>query len=237
MPKTELFVGTSGYSYKEWKGPFYPEDLPNSKMLEYYSRQLTSVEINNTFYRLPRSSVLEAWSEQAPAAFRFVLKASRRITHFKRLKPPYDETDYLLETAGVLGEKLGAILFQLPPNMKKDSDRLAAFLDHLPRESKAAFEFRHDSWFDEDVYNLLRKHACPLVLADTDEKPVLDLVKTSEWIYCRLRRPGYTREDLARWAGDIISRKWTSAFVFFKHEDEGAGPRMARDFRELFESL
>ncbi len=237
MAKTKLFVGTSGYSYKEWKGPFYPEKLAQPKMLEYYSRQLSSVEINNTFYRLPQRNVLIGWSAQTPASFRFVLKASRRITHFKRLKAPFDETDYLLETAAALGRKLGAILYQLPPNMRKDVDRLAAFLDHLPSTSKAAFEFRHDSWFDDDVYALLKKHSCPLVLADTDEKPVVDLVKTADWTYCRLRRPGYTPDDLVKWAGDIISRKWKRAFVFFKHEDEGAGPRMARDFRACFEKL
>ena len=233
MAAPTIHSGTSGFSYKEWKGHFYPDDLPAAQMLAYYAERLPSVEINNTFYRLPRRDVLESWAEQVPDAFRFVIKASRRITHFKRLKPPYDEVDYLLETLGALGGKMGAILFQLPPDMKKDTDRLEAFLQNVPDTVSAAFEFRNDSWFDSDVTDLLREHGRALVHADTEEKPVMVLEETADWGYLRLRRPGYTEEDLAAWAERLAGTGWKRVFVFFKHEEEGAGPRMASRFQEM----
>src|SRR5207237_3511243 len=167
-----LHVGTSGYSYKEWKGNFYPEDLPAKEMLSYYSRRLPAVEINNTFYRLPQASMIENWRAQVPPEFRFSIKATQRITHIKRLKNCAEETKYLLETAALLEERLGVVLFQLPPNMKKDTDRLRAFLDLLPAATRSAFEFRHDSWFDAEVSDLLSAKDCALVVSDTDEKPL-----------------------------------------------------------------
>jgi len=229
-------VGTSGYSYKEWKGSFYPDDLPQGDMLRYYAEQLGAVEINNTFYRLPKASVLDAWSEQVPEEFRFSIKASRKITHFKRLKPEArDETEYLLETLRTLGGRLGTVLFQLPPNMKADVERLNAFLDFVPPGAPVAFEFRHDSWKDEPVHGVLRDRNLALVFADTEDSEEDEaIVGTADWGYLRLRRPDYDDADLARWAEHVRSQAWERAFVFFKHEDEGAGPRMAARFGEIF---
>jgi len=231
----DLLVGTSGYSYKEWKGPFYPEDLRASEMLRYYGERLNSVEINNTFYRMPKESVLQDWSSQVPDSFRFSLKASRKITHFKRLKPEAaEETEYLVRTAGALGPKLGVLLFQLPPNLKKDVDRLRTFLTLLPADLPAAFEFRHESWDDEEVFDCLRGHGAALCCADTEDGGEdAPLVSTAPWGYLRLRRPTYEKADLERWATRVAQQPWNRAFVFFKHEDEGAGPRMAAAFREV----
>lgn len=233
-----LAVGTSGYSYKEWKGSFYPEKLSAKKMLAWYGERLSAVEINNTFYRLPKASVLESWASQVPDDFRFSIKASRRITHFTRLKPEAAEpTEYLLSTLRTLGDRLGAILFQLPPNLKVDADRLEAYLEHLPEGTPGAFEFRHESWKDDRVHDLLRARGMALVCADTedadDDEPV---VRTADWGYLRLRRPDYADEDLARWAARVRAEGWGRVMVFFKHEDEGAGPRMAARFRELFDA-
>ncbi len=233
----ELHTGTSGYSYKEWKGSFYPEDLSNAEMLSYYGERLGAVEINNTFYRLPKASVLENWAEQVPDSFLFSIKASRKITHFARLKETAAEpTEYLLSTVKTLGSRLGVVLFQLPPNFKKDLERLSAFLNTLDEGTPAAFEFRHDSWKDDEVSSVLREHGVALVCADTedsdDDEPV---VTTTSWGYLRLRRPDYSDDDLARWAERVQATGWDRAMVFFKHEDEGAGPRMAMRFKELFD--
>jgi uncharacterized protein YecE (DUF72 family) len=233
----ELYAGTSGYSYKEWKGVFYPEDLSAKEMLRFYGDKLDAVEINNTFYRLPKTTVLENWASQVPSSFRFSIKASRRITHFTRMKPEAAEpTEYLLSTLETLGEQLGVVLFQLPPNLKKDVDRLAGFLEMLPQGTPAAFEFRHESWKDDDVHELLRGRGMALVCADTDDTEEDEpIVETGSWGYLRLRRPGYDETDLIRWADRVKGTSWERAFVFFKHEDEGAGPRMAARFREIFE--
>ena len=229
----KLHVGTSGYSYKEWKGNFYPEDLPAKEMLSYYSRRLPAVEINNTFYRLPQPSMIENWKAQVPARFRFSIKASQRITHIKRLNNVTDETKYLLETAALLEERLGVVLFQLPPNMKKDTGRLATFLDLLPANARTAFEFRHETWFDEEVFGLLREHDCALVVSDTDEKQLTEIVGTAKWGYLRLRRTAYEENDLVEWLKRVREQKWKDAFVFFKHEDEGTGPKLAAQFIEM----
>jgi uncharacterized protein YecE (DUF72 family) len=231
--KMKLHVGTSGYSYKEWKGNFYPEDLPAKEMLSYYSRRLPAVEINNTFYRLPQPSMIENWKAQVPARFRFSIKATQRITHIKRLNNVADETKYLLETAALLEERLGVVLFQLPPNMKKDSDRLKAFLGLLPTNARTAFEFRHETWFDEEVFGLLREHDCALVVSDTDEKRLTEIVGTAKWGYLRLRRTAYEENDLVEWLKRVREQKWKDAFVFFKHEDEGVGPKLAAQFIEM----
>src|SRR5258708_1922348 len=172
----KLHVGTSGYSYKEWQGNFYPDALTGKEMLSYYSRRLPAVEINNTFYRLPQPSMIENWKAQVPASFRFSIKATQRITHIKRLNNVADETKYLLDTAALLGERLGVVLFQLPPNMKKDAGRLRTFLDLLPAETRAAFKFRHETWFDDEVLDLLKSRECALVISDTDEKPLSEIV-------------------------------------------------------------
>jgi uncharacterized protein YecE (DUF72 family) len=229
----KLFVGTSGYSYKEWKGAFYPEDLPADDMLRYYALRLPSVEINNTFYRFPREHVLTGWAEQVPADFKFVLKASQKITHMKRLKDVEEEVAYLLKTACVLEHRLGVILFQLPPNLKKDIPRCEAFLDLLPDTMRFAVEFRHATWFDEDVYALLRKHNCALCIADSDDDLTVPVVSTAQWGYLRLRRETYSPASLKKWMSTIESQQWDSAFVFFKHEDEATGPKLAEKFLKM----
>jgi len=229
----KLYAGTSGYSYKEWKGYFYPEKIPPDQMLSFYATKLPSVEINNTFYRLPKREVIELWASQVPADFRFVIKASQKITHMKRLKGADDEANYLMDIVGGLDRKLGVVFFQLPPNFKKDIERLGAFLESLPRTAPIAFEFRHTTWFDDEVYALLRSHNVALCLADTDEELEVPLVSTADWGYMRLRRPGYPPGELARWRSWVESQKWKQAFVFFKHEDEAAGPKMAMEFLAL----
>jgi uncharacterized protein YecE (DUF72 family) len=228
-----LHVGTSGYSYKEWKGSFYPEDLPAKEMLSYYASRLLAVEINNTFYRLPQRSILENWKAQVPANFRFSIKASQRITHFKRLKDVADETRYLLDTASALEDRLGVILFQLPPNMKKDLPRLETFLACLPDGTRAAFEFRHQTWLADDVLALLRRKNQALCISDTDALPVTQIDSTADWGYLRLRRVEYSRPNLKQWLKRVRDQQWQEAFVFFKHEDEGTGPKLAGQFLGL----
>ena len=224
-----VLAGTSGFSYKEWKGSFYPEDLPAEHMLAYYSARLPAVEINNTFYRMPKPSMLEGWAAQVPAEFRFILKASQRITHRKRLQEAGDDVAYFFQTASTLGERLGPTLFQLPPNLKKDLPRLEAFLEVLPPKAPAAFEFRHASWFEEDVYAALRAHGSALCIAE-DEELATPLVATAPWGYLRLRRQDYDDAAVAGWAEKVRAQPWSEAFVFFKHEDAGSGPKLAAEF-------
>lgn len=228
-----LHVGTSGYSYKEWKGNFYPEDLPAKEMLAYYAQRLPAVEINNTFYRLPQTSMIENWRDQVPENFRFSIKATQRITHIKRLKNCAEETKYLIETASLLRERLGVVLFQLPPNSKKDAERLREFLDLLPNGTRAAFEFRHDSWHDDETFDLLRGKNSALVVSDTDEKPLTAITSTAGWGYLRLRKTSYSDQELADWMKRVQEQQWKDAFVFFKHEDEGVGPKLAAQFLAL----
>jgi uncharacterized protein YecE (DUF72 family) len=229
----KLFVGTSGYGYKEWLGKFYPEDLRPKQMLPFYASRFRTVEINNTFYRLPKETVLASWAEQVPPDFVFVLKAAQKITHMKRLKDAGPETAYLFSVAAALGASLGAILFQLPPNMRKDSERLTKFLSLLPPDKAVAFEFRHPSWFDEEIFQLLRDHDCALCCADTDETEDTTVISTASWGYLRLRRADYSRADLVHWRDRILSQPWRHAYIFFKHEDEARGPRFAADFSEI----
>ena len=228
-----LYVGTSGYSYKEWKGNFYPERLPAKEMLTFYATRLPAVEINNTFYRLPQKSMLENWKEQVPTGFKFSVKASQKITHFKRLKETEEETRYLLDTAAALEDRLGPILFQLPPSMKKDLPRLESFLACLPAETKATFEFRHQTWFDDDVLELLSRQNHALCISDTDDLPVSHIDRTADWGYLRLRRVNYSEQNLAEWFKRVGDQNWNDVFVFFKHEDEGTGPRLAGQFLKL----
>jgi len=229
----KLYVGTSGYSYKEWKGSFYPEKIPAAEMLSYYASRLPAVELNNTFYRMPQRTMVESWKTQVPEDFRFSVKAAQRITHFKRLKEAGDETKYMLETVSALEDRLGVVLFQLPPNMKKDLERLEAFLRELPAQTPAAFEFRHPSWFEDDVIELLRSQNRALCVSDTDDLPTSHIDKTADWGYLRLRRVQYSETDLAEWLKRIAEQQWKTAFVFFKHEDEGTGPKLAAQFINL----
>ena len=233
----KIRAGASGFSYKPWKGPFYPEDIADADMLAYYAERLPSVEINNTFYRLPNADVLAGWAEKTPDTFRFVLKASRRITHMKRLKEAAEPTEYLFKSAEALGDKLGPVLFQLPPNMKRDDERLASFLAVLPKGKPVTFEFRHESWFDDAVYEMLRGHNAALCAAEFPEKEKsTPLEATADWGYLRLRRDDYDARRLRAWAKKIEKQPWREAWVFFKHEDEGAAPKLATKMMELLET-
>ncbi len=234
MPSLTLLAGASGYSYKPWKGSFYPKELKDADMLGYYAERLPTVEINNTFYRLPKASVLEEWAAKTPERFRFVLKASRKITHIHRLKDVGEMSDYLFKTADSLGPKLGPILFQLPPYLKKDVDRLQHFCDGVARERVIAFEFRDQSWLEDEVFEVLRAHNAALCVADTEASPAgdnLPLVATADWGYLRLRRDDYADADLERWLARIRAQPWSQAYVFFKHED--SAPRLAKRMMEL----
>jgi uncharacterized protein YecE (DUF72 family) len=228
-----LYVGTSGYAYKEWKGTFYPNDLKEREMLHYYGERFRTVEINNTFYRMPKESVLEAWANDVPADFKFVLKASQRITHMQRLKDADGSVAYLLKVAKALKERQGPLLFQLPPFLHKDAPRLREFLGLLPPDCRAAFEFRHQSWFDSEILDLLRAHRAVLCIAEAENDLVIPFESTADWGYLRLRRPDYGDPELKTWGERIRQQKWNDAFIFFKHEEEGKGPAMAKRFLEL----
>jgi uncharacterized protein YecE (DUF72 family) len=230
----ELFVGTSGYNYKEWKGPFYPEKLVAADMLEYYAGQFRSVEINNTFYRVPKPEVVRGWAESVPEGFQFVLKATRRITHIKRLKEVGEEVDYFVGIATEMRDRLGALLFQFPPTFKKEMERLSAFLEHLPERLPVACEFRHDSWFDDEVRERLAQRNVALCFAheddDTQEQVEQRFAATADWGYLRLRGTHYSDEEMQAWVQRVQHQDWQRTFVFFKHEDEGLGPKLAHAF-------
>jgi len=228
-----LYVGTSGYSYKEWKGAFYPRNLPAKQMLRYYGESFRTVEINSTFRGMPKASALQAWAAEVPTAFRFALKAPQQITHTRRLKDAGDSAAQLLEVAAVLKARLGPLLFQLPPNLKKDAPRLREFLALLPSQRQTTFEFRHPSWFDDEVFGLLRDHRAALCIADEKDDLKVPFVATTDWGYLRLRRPDYDDAAMKMWVKQVRKQKWRDAFVFFKHEDEAKGPQMAKRFLEL----
>jgi uncharacterized protein YecE (DUF72 family) len=226
----EIRAGTSGYSYKEWKGSFYPEKLAPAEMLSYYAARLPAVEINNTFYRMPKREVVEAWAGQVPQGFRFAIKVSQRITHRKRLKEVEEELDYLLGQLEPLGERLGLLLVQLPPNAKKNVERLERFLDHLAGRARAAFEFRHESWGDGEVLDCLRARGAAWVASEsTDAEAALH--ETAPFGYLRLRREDYTTPDLTAWVDRLRALPWEEAYIFFKHEV--AGPALADEFNAL----
>ena len=224
-----IWVGTSGYNYPEWKGSFYPEKLPSAKMLPYYAERFPTVEINYTFYRAPNEKILDGWSKATPERFKLTLKAPKRITHDARLRDCADRVQQFLDTAAGLGPKLGALLFQLPPNLKKDTALLDAFLEAFPPRVCAAFEFRHESWLSDDVYERLRARNLALCVADS-ERLSTPVEVTADYGYFRLRDEGYTPDDIKRWAGVIqaCSAACRDIFVYFKHEEEGKGPEFAR---------
>jgi uncharacterized protein YecE (DUF72 family) len=232
----KIFVGTSGYGYKAWKGKFYPAMISAREMLRFYSENLDTVEINNTFYHMPTEKVLTSWALQVPANFVFFFKAPQIITHLKRLKNVDSETEYLLRTLSVLGTRLGPVLFQFPKSFPADLSALKYFLTVLPRTMSFAFEFRHPSWQDTGAADILREKGCSLCLSDLDEAPVNEIVSTATWGYLRLRRAGYTNSDLAQWMKRILAQEWKRAFVYFKHEEEAKGPKLAMSFRNLSEN-
>jgi uncharacterized protein YecE (DUF72 family) len=222
----ELLAGTSGYSYKEWLGHFYPEKLPASEMLRYYAEHFPTVEINNTFYRMPAESMLAQWAEQVPNRFVFALKAPRRITHENRLRESETNVAEFLRRASVLGSKLGVLLFQLPPFLKKDLPRLLDFLALLPTDRQVAFEFRNASWQDDEVYEALKSRAAILCVTDTDEGDT-PFVATSDCGYVRLRRTHYDDGELRAWVAQIAARALPRTYVYFMHEDEALGTKFA----------
>jgi uncharacterized protein YecE (DUF72 family) len=226
-----LLAGTSGYSFKEWKGTFYPADLKSDQLLSFYATKFPTLEINNTFYQLPKEHILADWASQVPDSFTFSLKASRRITHYTRIKPESESlVGFLLKNTAILGDRLGPILFQLPPNLKKDVERLKNFLGYLPVHRKYAFEFRHESWFDDDVFSILRDRDIAMCVAEQPDFKC-PVVATATWGYLRLHKLDYSADELAEWARCVASQAWDHAFVYFKHDEgEGSGPPAVEAF-------
>ncbi len=225
-------AGTSGFSYKEWQGSFYPEKLPAARMLEFYTARLPAVELNNTFYRMPGEALIKGWEERSPADFRFVLKAPRSMTHSRKLADCGEPLARFIKLASGLGGKLGPLLFQLPPFFQKDIERLQSFLALVPREVRAAVEFRHPSWFDEDTYSALRSHNAALCVADVDDEETPPVVPTANFGYLRLRRLDYTPDQIAAWAAQLKGQPFDEAYVFFKHEIKA--PALATAFNAHF---
>jgi len=228
-----LWIGTSGFQYAEWKGKFYPEDLPAAKMLPFYAERFSTTEINYTFHRIPALKTIENWKTLTPGSFRFALKAPQKITHWSKLRDCADTLEYFLKVGGELGNRLGPILFQLPPTFQKDADVLNSFLRELPN-MRAAFEFRNESWFDDEIFDLLRSRNIALCIADTNSLSTPKKI-TADYGYLRLRREDYTQSDVARWA-DFVRQQtpnWRDAFVYFKHEESGIGPRLAKEMSGL----
>ena len=220
MKASRLFAGASGYSFKEWKGNFYPEKIKPEEMLAFYAERLPTVEINNTFYRMPKVAVLETWAGSTPERFRFAIKASRRITHLARLKAETaaDSVDFLYRNLAALGAKRGPVLFQLPPFLKKDLPRLSEFLRLLPEGHGAAFEFRNDSWFADDVYDELKAAGAALCLSEREDNAPPPLVETAPWGYVRLRLETYSDDDLEQWVRRLEATSWREIYAYFMHE-------------------
>jgi uncharacterized protein YecE (DUF72 family) len=225
MTTAKLLAGASGYSFKEWKGVFYPDDVKAEEMLAFYSARLPTVEINNTFYRMPKMSVLENWAAVVPNDFRFSIKASQRITHMSRLRveTAAEPVGYLYKNLAALGAKRGPVLFQLPPNMKKDLARLREFLSLLPTGHNATIEFRHDTWFEDDVYAVLEAAGAALCLSEREDSAPPPLVQTAPWGYVRLRLESYSDSDLKTWAQKLLATPWREAYVYFMHEPTAPG--------------
>ncbi len=230
----KTWIGTSGFQYKEWKGTFYPEDLAAAKMLPFFAERLSTTEINYTFRRIPSAQTIENWSTLTPVTFRFALKAPQKITHFAKLRDCADTIGFFYRVVSALGERLGPILFQLPPSFKKDAAVLSSFLRELPT-MRAAFEFRHASWLDEEIFDLLKSHNIALCLAESEESATPAVI-TADYGYLRLRREDYTSEDVARWREFVRAQSahWQDAYVYFKHEESGRGPQLAW---EMLDSL
>lgn len=233
MEASRLLAGASGYSFKEWKGDFYPADMKPDAMLAWYAERLPTVEINNTFYQMPKAGVLENWTKRTPPAFRFAIKAPRRITHMARLKAESaaDSVAFLYKTLATLGAKRGPVLFQLPPFLKKDLPRLSEFLGLLPQGHGAAFEFRNDSWFADDVYDALKSAGAALCLSEREDNAPPPLVETAPWGYVRLRLENYSDADLKQWAARLAATAWREIYVYFMHEP--TAPAYARTLMQF----
>jgi uncharacterized protein YecE (DUF72 family) len=227
---TSLHVGTSGFSYDEWKGAFYPADLKSDAMLGFYGQRLRAVELNNTFYRMPKAATVANWGAQVPDDFRFAVKATQRITWTQKLKDCGDTLAFLFDAVSVLGSKLGCVFYQLPKWVRKDVPLLQSFLLLQRPGIKVAFEFAHSSWLEDDALAALRAHDAALVLSDKDDAPAPTITSLGTWGYLRLRRAEYSDDDLRRWRERIDAQGWQQAFVFFKHEDSCAGPALAQRF-------
>jgi uncharacterized protein YecE (DUF72 family) len=229
----KILAGTSGYAFKEWKGNFYPADLKDDGFLGFYASKFPAVEINNTFYRLPKENVLLEWAAQVPETFTFALKASQRITHYARLKEESASAlDFLLKNTSKLGDRLGPILFQVPPNLKKDVNRFRGFLGLLPSDRRYVFEFRHESWFDDEVYDVMRERDIAMCVAEQDDFRC-PVVCTATWGYLRLHKLDYQSAELVDWARCVSAQQWNEAYVFFKHdetENGGSGPPAVSTF-------
>ena len=232
----DLLAGASGYSFKEWCGDFYPAGLKSDAMLEYYAARLPTVELNNTFYRMPKTAVLESWATRVGAPFRFSIKASRRITHMARLKADSaaEPLGFLYRGLTTLGAKLGSVLFQTPPNLKLDLPRLEAFLALLPEDHRAAFEFRHDAWFCDEVYAALASRGAALVLSEREDAAPPPLVQTGAFGYVRLRLESYDDAQLAAWVEKLRATKWPVVYAYFMHEP--TAPAYAKRLMELWSS-
>lgn len=217
---TRILAGASGFSFKEWKGSFYPQGLKSGDMLSWYAARLPTVEINSTFYRMPQATVLEEWAAKTPVGFRFAIKAPRRITHIARIKAETaaDSVDYLYRTLAALGAKRGPVLFQLPPDLKKDLPRLTAFLSLLPQQHDAAFEFRDASWFADDTYEALSSAGAALCVSEREGRDAPPLVETTDWGYVRLRLETYSDDDLREWARRLEATSWRAIHAYFMHE-------------------
>ncbi len=217
------WIGTSGFQYAEWKGTFYPEDLPANKMLPFYAERFSTTEINYTFHRIPAAKTIDNWKQLTPEKFRFSLKAPQKITHFARLRECTDTLRYFYDVVSGLGEKLGPVLFQLPPNFGKDTFVLGDFVNGLPGGTRATFEFRHESWFDDEVFETLKTSNAALCIADS-EKLTAPRVSTANWGYLRLRREDYSKIDIERWVEFVRGQHgWDDIFIYFKHEEAGIG--------------
>jgi uncharacterized protein YecE (DUF72 family) len=223
-----VWVGTSGYNYPEWRGTFYPERWPAAKMLSFYAERFRTVEVNYTFYRMPSARTVAGWAAETPPGFRFALKAPQRVTHHARLREVADPLRYFFDTARGLGDKLGPVLFQLPPNFRQDVGRLRDCLALVPPDLRCAWEFRHSSWLADEVYAALRARNAALCVADTAEATT-PLIATADFGYFRLRDEGYQAADLDRWAAAVRRPEWGEAFVYFKHEASGVGPAFAAE--------
>ncbi len=233
----KIYTGTSGFAYKEWKGPFYPDTISPKEMLRFYATRLNTVEINNTFYHMPQRTVLANWAGQVPDDFMFALKAPQVITHFKQLRNVFEETEYVFNALKTLSQRLGPLLFQFPKSFRADRAVLEDFLAILPAGAVCAFDFRSPTWLEGGIPELIRSKGCGWCIEDTDEHPLREIISSASWGYLRLRRSNYTDDGLSELADLIGSQEWERAFVYFKHEgDEARGPKLAARFQDLVDS-